>query len=231
MRMVRLVLSILYPFLVVSCAAPAVLLSEEPLGHVATLNPQDWNGIWWLLKAGNGKVFAKFTIVDPEKGIATLQDARLEEGCLMTFDRQSESKWRQSGNWFFSSPEPLIFGVSVDKRYAPYGVHNVWLRDGVTLTPYVINKERARTLILRKLIAGRIEDDQVILEKLSPEQYELLFPNEQSTSEIVSEHLPPPVVWRPGAFQLVKLPDQLIPCKNSAESKEVLRGSVSKRRP
>ena len=210
MKCARVFLYLLALPLLVACT-PTLFLHEEPLGEIATLNAQDWNGLWLMGRDDVRPAFASFNVVDGKNGIMQLRFLQMSEDCPLLLTEHYLFQWRQIGNWYFVSPEPLVDDDF--QKYAPYGTRIAFFRDRATLSSYIIETARARTLILRKLIPGRIVQGRVILGRLSSEQHKLLFPNKGTQDGPDPEKaLPPPVDW-PQTMTLMKLPDELVPCK------------------
>ena len=193
------------------------ILHEEPLGEIATLDPQEWSGLWLMGRNDVHPKFVSFNVVDGKKGIMQVRVLQMNEGCPLLLKYHNLYQWRRIGNWYFLTPDPVR---SYDDRisselskYAPYSTTLAFFRSKATLILYALNPARARALILRKQIPGRIVDDWAILEKLSSKQHKLLFPYGPINVDRDPETALPPAVHWEWLQTLVKLPDQLVPCK------------------
>jgi len=228
MKCARVFLYLLALPLLVACATP--FFHEEPLGEIATLNPQEWNGLWLIGRNNDSPQFVSLNVVDDKKGIMQFRLLKMSEGCppLLVENDRYLFQWRRIGRWYFATPDPVLseLGMPSERempsergmpssvtKYAPYGTAIAFFRSNAALIWYQVNPARAHALILRKQIPGRIVDKKVVIEKLSSKQHELLFPDEPREVDRDPETaLPAPVYWeRPNT--LVKLPDQLVPCK------------------
>jgi hypothetical protein len=211
-----LILSVVAP--IVGCA----FLSEQPLGEIVALDPEEWDGLW--LDPG-GEAF-RMTVIDAEKAIIMMDFAR--EGCEADTFRDDESEAFQlrsagrlsSGEWYFvywfdleldridkCAPAEMAASLGVkDFKCIAYslflGPHR---RDQNTLTRYVADEERVRDLVLSEELPGRIEDNHSVLGELGPEHYEALLGRDH-----------PAVIW--DDFETVtKVPSELDPCKEPQE--------------
>jgi hypothetical protein len=190
---------------------PVSLFSEQPLGEIAVLEPEEWNGFW---VDEHGK-YVRFRVVDAENGLLADEG----DSCNTSSREKSPQAIRKFGDWyFFPSPEFDTWGKLHVLSIVVFRSHNA-------LFPFVVDTGRARALIEQGQLPGRLErverlkDEQVILGSLSAEHYRSLFPEDLTEDELRGkERLRPPVLWKPVSV-LVKLPLNLDPCKMTERPK------------
>ena len=207
---------------------PAPILSEQPLGdEIAVLNPEKVDGIW----LGPNGLLLGIRVVDAKKGrfayweasdypgdtsfrcqpppklrdTCTNEDRSADDGtCTLRRQKVPGAEW------------PFFFVERRDNEglYATDGVvtfdgHSFAVVYSISASPLAAGGqvyERLRELVAKHALPGRVEaKGQVVLGPLSPEHYKVVLSQE---SDIFN--------WRIG-FPLIKLPDELDPCKKRQE--------------
>jgi hypothetical protein len=172
----------------------SAILSKQPLGEVAVLKPEEWNGVWIY----EGAELYRLAVIDADKGVLGGRDA-----C----DPSSPYKQlnlRQSGSWYTESTPGLRGGP--ESIVGLYEITHLSFRDGHALFSYEVDAKRIRALVEQGALPGRIENNNVILGTLTPQHYRVLLPENKDSKEA------PPVLWRSVRFSM-KLPEELDPCK------------------
>lgn len=172
----------------------SAILSEQLLGEVAVLKPEEWNGVWIY----DGAELYRLAVIDADKGVLGGRDA-----C----DRSSPYvplKLRRFGSWYTESKPKLQGGP--EGIVGLYEITHLSFRNGRALFRFEVDAKRIRALVEQGAIPGRIENENVILGTLMPEHYRVLLPENPGAKEV------PPVHWRSARFSM-KLPDELDPCK------------------
>ena len=205
---------------------PPAILSEQPLGdEIAALNPEKVDGMW----LGPG-VLIGIRVVDAKKGRFAYWEARDYQADTSLRcqpppklrDRCGEDESVLEGTCALrrqdvpGAESPFFFVEMRDNEglYATNGVatfdgHSFAVVNPISASPLAAGGqvyERLRELVAKHALPGRVEaKGQVVLGPLSPEHYKVVLSQE---SDIFN--------WRIG-FPLIKLPDELDPCKKRQE--------------
>lgn len=187
------------------------MLSEQPLGEIAVLKPEKWNGLW---VTSEGK-YVQLRVLDAQKGLLEGLRAAPSDPCnALPRDKPEAPEphaLRQIGSWYFPN-ERSAGGQLIENVVA-------FFRNQDALVFFLIDTGRAQALIEQGQLPGRIERrgeyEQVILGSLSAEHHRVLFPEKLTEDELnAKERLRPPVLWRPPVV-IIKLPPGVDPCKKS----------------
>lgn len=170
------------------------ILSEQPLGEIAVLKPEEWNGVW--IRDG-GEAYRLF-VLDAEKGVLAGSDA-CDSSVPATL-----LQLRQFGHWY-TVATPQRGNTTVGKA-ALYEINRLTFRTGGTLFKYDLDGERIRTLVKQGALPGRIVNGDVILGTLTTEHHRVLLPTTGNAQES------PPVLWKPVGISL-RFSEGLNPCK------------------
>ena len=221
-------LSVWLFFVLVLLIAGCGLHSEEPLGVVKPLKPEEWNGNWLIAVDKEASVI-EVEVIDAEKAIISGRDpckpvaARDGEGVLLLL-RSAE------GGWYFPVELERDAQGQPKEKGPPFEYMFFYLRPSAGLWfGYGVDRDRVKVLIETGVLPGRIEGDtsspsppgviegdpimralqagsyDVILGHLEPEHYKALLSEER-----------PVVFWQRPMTVGVKLPPGLDPCKKAA---------------
>jgi hypothetical protein len=168
--------------------------SAEPLGEtIATLKPDDWNGVWMDMEGHRARVLVVDSAVGQLRLVKDWKDCSAKGAAG---EAQDVLHVRQSGSWYFlSSPEKEV-------------VYDVWLafrRDGEVLYVCGVDDARVRELVMSGVLPGFVCEGDVVIWPLSPDHYRHLLSDERP-------------VFRcgpPGGYVYVRLPTELDPCRKA----------------
>jgi len=183
------------------------IFSEQPLGEPAVLDPRNWNGYW----LGDDGKWTRLLVVDADTlliGPSNTCDPSSSEATERVHVRQSEG-------WYFAERGLDKSGSGTVNLYE---THELLRVENRTLYVFLPNDKRAMALVEQGELPGRIENGQVVLGALTPEQHEVLFQVKEfgvypRTAKDDIPYLPFPMAT------MIKLPDDLDPCKKDAASK------------
>jgi hypothetical protein len=208
MRLPRVWLLVALIALVTGCESFPV--SEEPLGEVAALKPEEWTGSWLNAQTGTLRII---WVIDADKGIIAVTygqsceppsaDARGID--LIQLRRLPEEKWyfpifKRHAEGFLPDEAPPFSIIWLYYRRNP----DVWLW-------YRAVQDRFKSLVNEGALPGRVEggaeNKTVVLGHLSPEHYKLIVSGQR-----------PLVKWEEPAI-FVRLPPGLDPCRKGEKVK------------
>jgi hypothetical protein len=225
MKSLRLWIFLVLMLLMAGCG----LYSEEPLGVVKPLKPEEWNGLW--LVGDEKKVsVVQIEVIDPERAIISGRepckqlDARNEEGLLLM--RSAER------GWYFPVELEHDAQGQLKEKGPPFEYTFFFSRPSVSSWLwYAVDVDRVRTLVQKGTLPGRVEGEsppplppgvvegdpmmtalrggsyRVTLGHLEPEHYKVLLSEERAL-----------VHWQePSIF--IKLPRGFDPCKKGEQTK------------
>jgi hypothetical protein len=164
--------------------------SAEPLGEaIAVLKPDEWNGVWMDMEGNLGRVL----VVDSADGkLLLIEDWKDCSAKSTANDTDRIVQLRQSGSWYFGSPE---------KKEVLYDVSLAFRRDGEALFICLADDERVRDLVVSGALPGFLYEGEVVIWPLSPDQYSVLLSFAR------------PAFREVGVF--MRLPAELDPCRKT----------------
>ena len=181
------------------------IYSEQPLGEVVALKPEEVNGPW---------IGIEISVVDAANGVIAIN----KHSCEPLPPSQSEEFLMQIRMKRTANGKEWYFPIGIESReqigsqaklasLIEYHVFFLRTEPGVVFG-YELVVDRFKSLVEKGALPGRVEGKKVILGPLSPEHYEVLLSEEQ-----------PLVAWqRPSAY-LLKVSLGLDPCTKGEKSK------------
>jgi hypothetical protein len=172
----------------------SAILSEQLLGEVAALKPEEWNGVWVY----EGAELYRLAVIDADKGTLGGRDACDWSSSYVPL------KLRQFGSWYTESKPKLQGGP--EGIVGLYEITHFSFRNGHALFRFEVDAKRIRALVEQGAIPGRIKNDHVILGTFTPEHYRVLLPENRDAKKAL------PVLWESVRIS-IKFPDELDPCR------------------
>jgi len=195
------------------------IYSEQPLGEPAVLDPEKWNGRWLN---SDGRV-STWTVVDTDTVASTAfgnADRGLSSVCDPLPTKMVRWGLREFQGWYIPYKKDDKIGIK-DGLYETAVL--IRLKHPLMMHWSFINEQRVKALVEQGELPGRIEADRVILGALTQEHYKLLFRFRGAKSSVEYPmaakddypDFPEPI---DALAMLIKLPDELDPCKKGDEN-------------
>lgn len=156
----QLVLGLLFLCLAAGLGGCAAVLAEKPIGATpVALAPEQWNGSWF-----NGEDALVVEVTEPDAGVMQVALVEYKEGGFAL--QQMTAVVRQGDQWQF-----------INVKAEDSGGRYQWARmsrEGELLLIWPPEPAPLRELVENGSLAGKVEDDDVILPGSSPELIQLL---------------------------------------------------------
>ena len=187
------------------------IFSEEPLGEVAELEPEKWEGSWL---SADGEV-AFFRVLDAKNGVIDVGGTSCESGRREAIQLRKAPgqrfQERRAVDWYFplegdvdaqgafASKGGLLGGCNADPPRCRY--LSTFVRfEGALIMYQIADDVRIKSLVESGVLPGRVEQDEAVLGRLKAEHYDVLYAIDR-----------PVMNWRSG-WPFIKLPPEIDPC-------------------